>query len=121
MGTKDIYDRFNELSNGDKFICSKSELNDFILCGLIFEVGNKYISRNSNIKDIVVLEDLSYKMNIDFSSLLNIDLKDYGTNKVYFMTKDTYNKYKEQNLIITQNGNEYYRLFSNELWLVQFL
>ena len=71
------------------------------------------------IRIITVLKDLNHSFDIDLSSLLGIDLKDYGTNKVYYMSKDTYNKYKEQNLIITQKGNEYYRLFTDELWLVK--
>ena len=37
------------------------------------------------------------------------------------MSKETYNKYKEQDLIISKGSNEYYRLFAGELWLIQIL
>lgn len=122
MKTSDIYERYKELCDNDKFICTQSELDEFKLCGLIIETGkNKYIFRNADSRKITVLKDLNHNFNIDFSSLLNIDLKGYGTNKVYYMSKETYNKYKDQNLIITQKGNEYYRLFADELWLVKIL
>lgn len=122
MKTSEIYERYDELSKSDKFICSQSELQEFMLCGLVIEAGkNKYMLRNAGIRDITVLKDLNKNFDIDFRPLLDIDLKEYGTNKVYYMSKDTYNRYKEHNLIITQKGNEYYRFFTNELWLVKIL
>lgn len=122
MRTSDVYNRYKELCDSGKFICSESELQDFMLCGLILESGKgNYILRNTNIKDIIVIENKNYNLNLDFRPLLNIDLKQYGTNKVYYMSENTFNKYKEQNLIINQNGNDYYRLFAGELWLVKIL
>lgn len=122
MGTKEIYDRYKELCESDKFICSKSELDEFMLCGLIIETGkNKYVLRNTDIKNITVIKDLNYNFDIDFNKLLDIDLKPYNTNKVYYMTETTFNKYKEDNLIVEQNGHNYYRLFAGELWLVKIL
>lgn len=120
MKTSDIYDRYKELCDSGKFICSESELQDFMLCGLIIEAGKgKYILRNTDIKKVIVLNDLSLDFDIDLSSLLNIDLKEYETNKVYYMSKRTYDKYKECNLIINEKGKDYYRLFTDELWLVK--
>lgn len=122
MKTSDIYDRYKELCNDDNFICSQSELQDFILCGLIIEAGKgKYILRNTDIKKISVLKDLNLDFDIDLSSLISIDLKEYETNKVYYMSKDTYNRYKEHNLIVNKKGNDYYRFFADELWLVKIL
>lgn len=122
MKTSEVYSRYNELCNEGKFICSQTELENFILCGLVIDAGKgNYVVRDANIKDIIVIEDLNHDFDIDFNKLLNIDLKGYGTNKVYYMSKNTYNNYKEHNLIINQNGNDYYRLFANELWLVKLL
>lgn len=122
MKTSDIYDRYKELCNNDKFICSQSELQEFMLYGLILETGkNKYILRNTEKRDITVLKDLNHNFNLDLRQYINIDLSNYPTNKVYYMSKETYNKYKEQDLIISKGSNEYYRLFAGELWLIQIL
>lgn len=122
MKTSEIYDRYKELCDSGSFICSQTELQNFMLCGLIIETGkNKYILRNTNVKKITVLKDLNQNFDIDFNPLLNIDLKEYETNKVYYMSKDTYNRYKELDLIINQKGHDYYRLFAGELWLVKIL
>lgn len=122
MKTSDVYDRYKELCNNDKFICSQSELQEFMLYGLILETGkNKYILRNTEKRDITVLKDLNYNFNLDLRQYINIDLSNYPTNKVYYMSKETYNKYKEQDLIISKGSNEYYRLFVGELWLIQIL
>lgn len=122
MKTSDVYDRYKELCNNDKFICSQSELQEFMLYGLILETGkNKYILRNTEKRDITVLKDLNHNFNLDLRQYINIDLSNYPTNKVYYMSKETYNKYKEQDLIISKGSNEYYRLFVGELWLIQIL
>lgn len=121
MGTRDVYDRYKELIECKKFICSETELSEFIMCGLVLDLGGKYILRDKKSDKVTVLKNPNYKLNLDFSSLLDIDLKGYGTNKVYYMTQNTYNKYKNQNLIIEKQGNEYYRLFTDELWLVKIL
>lgn len=122
MKTSEIYDRYKELCESGNFVCSQTELQNFMLCGLILETGkNKYILRNTNIKKITVLKDLNHAFDIDLRPLINIDLKEYGTNKVYYMSKETYNRYKELDLIINQKGNDYYRLFAGELWLVKIL
>lgn len=122
MKTSDVYDRYKELCNNDKFICSQSELQEFMLYGLILETGkNKYVLRNTEKRDITVLKDLNHNFNLDLRQYINIDLSNYPTNKVYYMLKETYNKYKEQDLIISKGSNEYYRLFAGELWLIQIL
>ena len=122
MKTSEIYDRYKELCESGNFVCSQAELQNFMLCGLILETGkNKYVLRNTNIKKITVLKDLNHAFDIDLQPLMNIDLSEYGTNKVYYMSKETYNKYKELDLIVTQKGNDYYRLFAGELWLVKIL
>lgn len=122
MKSNEVFDRYKELCDCDKFVCSQTELQHFMLYGLVIEAGkNNYILRNSGTKKITVLKDLNHNFNIDFRALLDIDLKEYDTNKVYYMTKDTYNKYKELDLIVTHKNNEYYRLYSGELWLVKFL
>lgn len=122
MKTSEIYDRYKELCNCNEFICSQSELNDFMLCGLIIESGkNKYILRNTDKSKITIIKDPNLEFDIDLSSIINIDLSKFGTNKVYYMSNDTYNKYKENNLIINKDGYDFYRLFSNELWLVKIL
>lgn len=122
MKSNEVFDRYKELCECDKFVCTQEELQSFKLYGLVIETGkNQYMLRNSNITKITVLKDLNHNFNLDFRALLNIDLKEYDTNKVYYMSKDTYNKYKELNLIITHKNNEYYRLYSGEIWLVKFL
>lgn len=121
MKSSDVYDRYNELCQGDKFICSEPELNDFRLYGLILGSKDKYVLRDLPKKEIEVISNQDYKLNLDFSKLLNVDLTGCKTNKVYYMSKKTYDKYKEENLIISRGGREYYRLFTNEEWLVILL
>lgn len=121
MSTRDVYDRYKELTECDKFICSETELNEFVMCGLVLDLGSKYILRDGKSDKITVIKNPNYRLNLDFSSLINVNLKGYDTNKIYYMSKNTYNKYKNQNLIIEKKGNEYYRLFADELWLVKIL
>lgn len=124
MSSKNIMDRFNLLMNSNKFICDSSELQDFILSGLLIQSGNKFMTRDMKEIDVKVLKDIYNEFDIDFNYLISICnnlVKDSDDKRVYVMSKDTYNKYKNMGRIITYKGKEYYRFFNNENWLVYII
>lgn len=124
MSSKNIMDRFNLLMNSNKFICDSSELQDFMLSGLLIQSGNKFMTRDMKEIDVKVLKDIYNEFDIDFNYLISICnnlVKDSDDKRVYVMSKDTYNKYKNMGRIITYKGKEYYRFFNNENWLVYII
>ena len=124
MSSKNIMDRFNLLMNSNKFICDSSELQDFILSGLLIQSGNKFMTRDMKEIDVKVLKDIYNEFDIDFNYLISICnnlVKDSDDKRVYVMSKDTYNKYKNTGRIFTYKDKEYYRFFNNENWLVYII
>ena len=124
MSSKNIMDRFNLLMNSNKFICDSSELQDFILSGLLIQSGNKFMTRDMKEIDVKVLKDIYNEFDIDFNYLISICnnlVKDSDNKKVYVMSKDTYNKYKNLGRIFIYKDKEYYRFFNNENWLVYII
>ena len=47
--------------------------------------------------------------------------KTENIKRIYCMSESTYNKYKEQQLIVTKSNIDYYRLYENELWRVYLI
>lgn len=115
----DAYERFNELKTDANLVCTEQDLNDFMLAGLLFKTGNKYVTRDMTEISVKVSKPKTF--NIDLSNIISVCqdvIKDKHTKKIFYMSERCYNKYKECGLIIKQGKDEYYRLFDKDTWLV---
>ena len=121
LNGKEISDKLKELNSIDKLQCTDVELNEYLNYGILIEANNKYLTRTGKKIQVDLLKSKNYKFNLDFSNLIyqceELVLKE-NIKRIYCMTADTYNKYKNNKLIITKSDVEYYRLFENELWRV---
>lgn len=124
MNGKELTDKLKELNTVDSIVCSDTELKEYIAYGLLISVGNKYMTRTGKTISVNLLKQKTYRFNIDLSNIIyNCEqlTKDNKIKRVYCMTQATYNKYKEQQLIIQKQNTEYFRLFENELWQIYVL
>ncbi len=124
MNGKELTDKLKELNTVDSIVCSDTELKEYIAYGLLISVGNKYMTRTGKTISVNLLKQKTYRFNIDLSNIIyNCEqlTKDSKIKRVYCMTQATYNKYKEQQLIIQKQNTEYFRLFENELWQIYVL
>lgn len=124
MKSSEILDRFKELNNNNQICCTSSELDSFLVSGLIFKSGSGYITKNLKPVSVQILNPKELNFNIDFNSLIDtceLKAKKLSINKIYCMTTRCYNKYKEKGLIITKGNEDYFRMFDRELWLVHLL
>lgn len=124
MNGKELTDKLKELNTVDSIVCSDIELKEYIAYGLLISVGNKYMTRTGKTISVNLLKQKTYRFNIDLSNIIyNCEqlTKDNKIKRVYCMTQATYNKYKEQQLIIQKQNTEYFRLFENELWQIYVL
>lgn len=121
MNGKEQTEKLNELNQIDKLTCTDSELDEYMNYGLLFKTKSGYKTRNGKIIDVEVMKSRNYRFNINLGNLLSqceeIALKG-KIKRIYCMSERTYNKYKEQQLIICKGDIEYYRLFENELWRI---
>lgn len=121
MSSKNVYDKFKDLSKDDKLVCTKKDLDEFILYGLLLQSGDKYITRDNKFIEVDLIKTKQISFNLDLRYLLqqgNDLYKKTKHNKIYFMTEGCYKRYKEQGFIITKNNQDFYRMFDKELWLV---
>lgn len=117
MSTKNIYQTFQQLNKSNNITCTEQELEEFVISGLLFQVGDSYITRDNKPVNLSLIKPVSYKFNLNFGNLLS-EANKYNYKKIYFMSERCYNKYKEEGLIIKQGQQEFFRLFDKELWLV---
>lgn len=119
---KELTEKLKELNSVDNIICGEQELNEYIMYGLLVQVGNKYITRTG--KSISVDLVKQKRFNIDLSQLIskcNELAKQNKIKRIYCMTQTTYNMYKQKQLIIEKQNVEYFRLFDNELWQIYII
>lgn len=124
MYNKLVRERFKEIIDSDTKVCTEYELQDFIKEGLIKEINGKLYSKNGIKYNIDVIYNAEQTMNLNLSKLINQCenlAKEFGTKKIYCMTKKTYNKCVNDGYIINISGNDYYRFFDNEFWLVNMI
>lgn len=124
MKSSECLELYKELCIDNKIDCTQDLLDNFVEFGLLFKSGSKYFSRDNKQIDVNLIKSKTYNFNINLQALIqnSIELsKTNKNNKVYCMTGNTFNRYKEQGLIITKKDVDYYRLFDNELWLVNLI
>lgn len=121
MSSKNVYDKFKDLSKDDKLVCTKKDLDEFILYGILLQSGGKYITRDNKFVEVDLIKTKQIGFDLDLRYLIqqgNHLYKQTKHNKIYFMTEGCYKRYKEQGFIITKNNQDFYRMFDKELWLV---
>ena len=124
MSSKNVYDKFKDLSKDDKLVCTKKDLDEFILYGILLQSGGKYITRDNKFVEVDLIKTKQIGFDLNLRYLLhqgNHLYKQTKNNKIYFMTEGCYKRYKEQGFIITKNNQDFYRMFDKELWLVYII
>lgn len=124
MSSKNVYDKFKDLSKDDKLVCTKKDLDEFILYGILLQSGDKYITRDNKSVEVDLIKTKQIGFDLDLRYLLhqgNPLYKQTKNNRIYFMTERCYKRYKEQGFIITKNNQDFYRMFDKELWLVYII
>lgn len=124
MNNNDIQSYYKELNVDDKIVCTKSELNSFLLAGLLFETGNTYINRNFKPIQVDIIKNKELKFNIDLQELIiscEQKSKENNCKRIYCMSSKTFDHYKTLGLVVQKDNNDYYRLFDNELWLINLI
>ena len=121
MSSKNVYDKFKDLSKDDKLVCTKKDLDEFILYGILLQSGGKYITRDNKFVEVDLIKTKQIGFDLNLRYILqqgNHVYKQTKHNKIYVMTEGCYKRYKEQGFIITKNNQDFYRMFDKELWLV---
>ena len=116
-----VEDRFNEILGNKDFVCTQEEFNTFNNYGYLFKTGNKYVTRSGRIIDVSIISPKSDKLTIDLTSIMVLaQEKAHNSNvkRVFCMNQSSLDKYKECGMIIEKNGNSFFRVYDNELWLV---
>lgn len=121
---KELTEKFNELNKIDEMTCTETELNEYLMYGLLIQNNDKYMTRSGNVITVDVIKSKNYKFNIDLSNLLSkceYIASNERVKRIYCMTQKTFNLYKEKQLIIEKQNVPYFRLYSNELWRVYII
>lgn len=124
MTGKEITEKLKELNQTSKITCTDTELQEYENYGLLIKNGDKYMTRFGKVISVDLIKTKSFRLTIDLSDLIanceDIASKEH-IKRIYCMNKETYDKYKEQELIVTKSDIDYYRLFENELWRVYLI
>lgn len=122
MKRNDILQIADKINKETKIECTDKELKQYIDYGILTELSDgKYISNTGKQIGVVVFKTKEFRFNINLSSIISYSNKLVeGDNikRVYCMTKTTYDKYKQNNLIVNINNKDYFRYFDKELWKI---
>ena len=121
LNSKEIYNRFIELNKYNHIECVEAELNEFLMSGLIFQSGKKYLSRDNKEIYVDLIKSKVSSFDLDLSSIISkcqTLASENNIKRVYCMSERCYNNYKENNLIVNIDNKDYYRYYNNEYWLV---
>lgn len=119
MQKNSIEDRFIELYNDKVFICTQKELEEFQNYGYIMSSNGKYITRKGDIINVKLQKLHNMTINLN-KILINSDeiCKNIKCNKIYYMSKDMFDKYDLAGNIVYKDNVKFYRMFDNELWYI---
>ena len=124
LKSKDVEERFNDIINSDKFVCTESEFDDFQNYGYILSVGDRYLTKMGKTLNIDIIKSKASKMNIDLSELVSraINVSDeVECKRVYCMNKTTYDHYNQLGYIVHKDGADFYRYIDNEMWYIMLI
>ena len=123
MNGKEIREYFNSKLSDNNINCTIEELNEFMTYGLLLKSKDNYLY-NGDVINVDILKNTIHNFNINLSAIVNncIELsKKNNCKKVYCMSQKTYDKYKELGLIVNSNGNEYYKKYEKDMWLIYLI
>lgn len=119
--SSEITEKLQELNTTGKLVCTEQELDEYLNYGLILPSGKNYITRMGKKIDLEIIKPKTYKFAIDLGDIIykceEIAQQEH-IKRIYCMTQATFDKYKEQQLIVNKSNIDYYRLYENELWRV---
>ena len=121
MKSRDVDERFKELCENERFICTQEEFDDFQNYGYLIPMGKSYLTRMGKKVSVDVIEQKVNTMTINLSGVINeaITLSNKQHYKrIYCMSEKTFEKYENDGYIIEKDNNKYFRYFEGELWLV---
>ena len=87
MNNKEIQERFNQLLEKEDFICTKSELDDFLISGLLFKSKNTYITRSKKEINLKILKEVKTSFDINLNFIFNL-ISSVECNKIYCITQE---------------------------------
>lgn len=124
MNSKSVYDKFKSLNKDNSLVCTKKDLDEFMMYGILLQSGKNYVTRDNKQINIDLIKTKELTFNINLQNLIyeaDEIHQELGCNKIFFMTSRCYNKCKQKGLIINKNDRDYYRYFDKELWLVKII
>ena len=122
MKRKDILQITDKINKESKIECTNNELKQYIDYGILTEIlDGKYISNTGKHIDVILLKSKEFRFTLNLATIMaygNKFVEGDNIKRVYCMTKTTYDKYKQNNLIVTIDNKDYFRYFDKELWKI---
>lgn len=122
MKRNDILQITDKINKESKIECTNNELKQYIDYGILTEIlDGKYISNTGKHIDVILLNSKEFRFTLNLATIMaygNKFVEGDNIKRVYCMTKTTYDKYKQNNLIVTIDNKDYFRYFDKELWKI---
>lgn len=122
MKRNDILQITDKINKESKIECTNNELKQYIDYGILTEIlDGKYISNTGKHIDVILLKSKEFRFTLNLATIMaygNKFVEGDNIKRVYCMTKTTYDKYKQNNLIVTIDNKDYFRYFDKELWKI---
>lgn len=122
MKRNDILQITDKINKESKIECTNNELKQYIDYGILTEIlDGKYISNTGKHIDVILLKTKEFRFTLNLATIMaygNKFVEGDNIKRVYCMTKTTYDKYKQNNLIVTIDNKDYFRYFDKELWKI---
>lgn len=122
MKRNDILQITDKINKESKIECTNNELKQYLDYGILTEIlDGKYISNTGKHIDVILLKSKEFRFTLNLATIMaygNKFVEGDNIKRVYCMTKTTYDKYKQNNLIVTIDNKDYFRYFDKELWKI---
>lgn len=122
MKRNDILQITDKINKESKIECTNNELKQYLDYGILTEIlDGKYISNTGKHIDVILLNSKEFRFTLNLATIMaygNKFVEGDNIKRVYCMTKTTYDKYKQNNLIVTIDNKDYFRYFDKELWKI---
>lgn len=120
MGLSYIRELYEDCLNNNSLCCTDKQIEEFLSCGIIFKTNDGcYVDSFGEKLTINLIKPQNFNINLNNILEAGIDYsKKNKFKKIYYMTSNLYEKYKNSGLIIVKEDREYFRLFVDEYWLV---
>lgn len=122
MKRNDILQITDKINKESKIECTNNELKQYLDYGILTEIlDGKYISNTGKHIDVILIKSKEFRFTLNLATIMaygNKFVEGDNIKRVYCMTKTTYDKYKQNNLIVTIDNKDYFRYFDKELWKI---